>query len=220
MPKLKWFHQTPAGASNLLNGDLWSDVVVTTSRGPGNTQSMAEWTVGTFFYFARVSTKRLIGRPAISSVSPTIPSTRQNGLVIGAGGIGQDVGKLCKGIGMRVIERAAPPMRRRRFDAVYTPDKLLEICLRRISSPCCQWTPETEGLSGQRLSGDKTKHSLCARGNCRRDRSQGLTEGGKTRGSAQTFMGDRTLTRCGTLRRPSFSRRISRRNRCSQQPAN
>ena len=32
--KLKWFHQRPAGASNLLIGDLWgSDVVVTTSRG-------------------------------------------------------------------------------------------------------------------------------------------------------------------------------------------
>ena len=32
-PKLKWFHQRPAGASNLLRGDLWgSDVVVTTDR--------------------------------------------------------------------------------------------------------------------------------------------------------------------------------------------
>src|SRR5258708_7616293 len=33
-PRLKWFHQRPAGASNLLAGDLWgSDVLVTTSRG-------------------------------------------------------------------------------------------------------------------------------------------------------------------------------------------
>ena len=32
--RLKWFHQRPAGASNLLLGDLWgSDVVATTSRG-------------------------------------------------------------------------------------------------------------------------------------------------------------------------------------------
>ncbi|MDH3600379.1 MAG: hypothetical protein OEU26_12160, partial [Candidatus Tectomicrobia bacterium] len=36
--RLKWFHQRPAGASNLLLGDLWgSDVTVTTSRGYGNT---------------------------------------------------------------------------------------------------------------------------------------------------------------------------------------
>ena len=35
-PRLKWFHQRPAGASNLLLGDLWgSDVMVTTSRGVG-----------------------------------------------------------------------------------------------------------------------------------------------------------------------------------------
>src|SRR5580698_448578 len=33
-PRLRWLHQWPAGASNLLRGDLWgSDVVVTTSRG-------------------------------------------------------------------------------------------------------------------------------------------------------------------------------------------
>ena len=31
-PRLRWFHQLPAGASNLLRGDLWgSDVIVTTS---------------------------------------------------------------------------------------------------------------------------------------------------------------------------------------------
>src|SRR5215471_6847654 len=35
-PGLKWFHQRPAGASNLRLGDLWgSDVMVTTSRGAG-----------------------------------------------------------------------------------------------------------------------------------------------------------------------------------------
>jgi hypothetical protein len=40
---LKWFHQRPAGASNLLAGDLWgSRVVVTTSRGSGNTLAFGE----------------------------------------------------------------------------------------------------------------------------------------------------------------------------------
>lgn len=33
-PRLKWVHETPAGASNFLDTDLWgSDVIVTTSRG-------------------------------------------------------------------------------------------------------------------------------------------------------------------------------------------
>ena len=42
--RLKWFHQRPAGASNLLRSDLWgSDVTVTTSRGVGSTLAMAEY---------------------------------------------------------------------------------------------------------------------------------------------------------------------------------
>jgi len=39
-PKLKWFHQRPADASNLLRGDLRGDVTVTTTRGSGNTLAM------------------------------------------------------------------------------------------------------------------------------------------------------------------------------------
>src|SRR3979411_1666436 len=40
-PKLKWFHQRPAGPSTLLIGVLGgSDVPVTTSRGAGNTLAM------------------------------------------------------------------------------------------------------------------------------------------------------------------------------------
>src|SRR2546426_429703 len=53
-PRLKWFHQRPAGASNLLRGDLWgSDVTVTTSRGYGNTRPMAEYVLACFLHFAR-----------------------------------------------------------------------------------------------------------------------------------------------------------------------
>src|SRR5262245_61113697 len=37
-PRLRWFHQRPAGASNLLHSDLWGGTGrVTTSRGYGNT---------------------------------------------------------------------------------------------------------------------------------------------------------------------------------------
>src|SRR5260370_1102382 len=53
-PRLKWFHQRPAGASNLLRGDLWgSDVAVTTSRGAGNTLAMAEYAVAGILHFAK-----------------------------------------------------------------------------------------------------------------------------------------------------------------------
>src|SRR6202040_1800772 len=53
-PRLRLFHQRPAGARNLLLGDLWgSDVVVTTSRGSGNTLAMAEYAVACILHFAK-----------------------------------------------------------------------------------------------------------------------------------------------------------------------
>ena len=43
-PQLKWMHQRPAGASNLLNSDIWGrDVLVTTSRGHGEVLAIAEY---------------------------------------------------------------------------------------------------------------------------------------------------------------------------------
>ena len=53
-PRLKWFHQRPAGASNLRIGDLWgSDVTVTTSRGVGSTLAMAEYAIAGVLHFAK-----------------------------------------------------------------------------------------------------------------------------------------------------------------------
>ena len=74
-PRLRWFHQLPAGASNLLRGDLWgSDVIVTTSRGYGNTRPMAEYVLASLLHFARGSTMHLaIGSGIVSTIAPTVP---------------------------------------------------------------------------------------------------------------------------------------------------
>jgi phosphoglycerate dehydrogenase-like enzyme len=64
-PNLRWFHQRPAGASNLLIGDLWgSDVVVTTSRGAGNTLAMAEYAVASILHFAKGLDRTVTDRAA------------------------------------------------------------------------------------------------------------------------------------------------------------
>src|ERR1700712_3147431 len=53
-PRLKWFHQRPAGASNLLRGDLWgSDVIVTTSRGSASSLASAEYAVAGILHAAK-----------------------------------------------------------------------------------------------------------------------------------------------------------------------
>src|SRR5258707_11067705 len=64
-PQLKWFHQRPAGASNLLIGDLWgSNVMVTTSRGAGNTLAMAENAIPGILDFAKALNRAIIDRDA------------------------------------------------------------------------------------------------------------------------------------------------------------
>src|ERR1700722_8598567 len=112
-PNLKWFHQRPAGASNLLRGDLWgSDVTVATSRGVGSTLAMAEYAIGAFLYFAksfnRVATDRAAGAFDHRAYRSLLLDGK-TACVVGAGGIGRDVGRLCAALGMRVVgTRRAP----------------------------------------------------------------------------------------------------------------
>src|ERR1700754_63589 len=96
-PRLKWFHQRPAGASNLLLGDLWgSKVVVTTSRGLGNNLAMAEYAIAGILHFAKG-----LHRAAVDSRAGAFDHRAYRPLlvegktvcVVGPGGIGLDVGK-------------------------------------------------------------------------------------------------------------------------------
>src|SRR5262245_62095853 len=113
--RLRWFHQLPAGASNLLRGDLWgSDVIVTTSRGHGNVRAMAEYAFASLLHFARgfhhAARDRQRHRFDHSVYRPVLVRGKTV-CVVGAGGIGQEVGRLCASAGMRVIgtrRRAAP----------------------------------------------------------------------------------------------------------------
>lgn len=154
--RLKWFHQTPAGASNLQRCDLWnSDVAVTTSRGLGNTLAIAEYVVASFLHFARglhqATADSAAGEFDRFAYRPVLLAGKTV-CVIGAGGIGQDVGRLCAGLGMRVVGTRRSPSADvpEGFDEVVGPDRLHEM-LKESSfvAVCCQWTPETHGLVGR-----------------------------------------------------------------------
>ena len=106
-PRLKWFHQRPAGASNLRLGDLWgSDVVVTTSRGAGNTLAMAEYAIAGILYFAKGLGQAVVDRAAGAFDHRAYRPLLLEGktvCVVGAGGIGREVGRLGAALGMRVV---------------------------------------------------------------------------------------------------------------------
>jgi phosphoglycerate dehydrogenase-like enzyme len=153
---LKWFHQRPAGASNLLLGDLWgSNVAVTTSRGAGNTLAMAEYAIAGILYFAKAFDRAGIDRDSGTfdhrAYRPLLIEGK-TACVVGAGGIGRDVGRLCAALGMRVVgtRRSAPQQGERlpegfsELGAAADLDGLLPHS--DFVIVCCQWTPETTRL--------------------------------------------------------------------------
>jgi phosphoglycerate dehydrogenase-like enzyme len=154
-PGLKWFHQRPAGASNLRLGDLWgSDVVVTTSRGAGNTLAMAEYAIAGILHFAKGLDRALADRAAgvfdHRAYRPLLLEGKTV-CVVGAGGIGRDVGRLAAALGMRVIGTRRRPEPGAALPAGFsvvggTGDLERFLAESDFVVICCQWTPETTGL--------------------------------------------------------------------------
>ncbi|HTE85463.1 MAG TPA: D-2-hydroxyacid dehydrogenase, partial [Dehalococcoidia bacterium] len=144
--------------SNLLRGDLWgSDVVVTTSRGYGNTRPMAEYVLACFLHFARGLHRAEVDRgqqtfdhrayQPVSLAGKTV-------CIVGAGGIGLAVGELCAAAGMRVVgtRRQAtageppPPGFSGLAGAEGLHSQLRESTFVAV---CCPWTRETTNLIGR-----------------------------------------------------------------------
>ncbi len=154
-PRLQWFHQRPAGASNLLRGDLWaSDVTVTTSRGSASGLAIAEYAVAGMLHIAkglhRAAVERAEGRFDAGAYRPLLLDGK-TACVVGAGGIGQQVGRLCAALGMRVVgtrrhaaeQTQLPPG----FSRIAGPDALDRLLADSdVVLICCQWTPQTDRL--------------------------------------------------------------------------
>ena len=154
-PRLKWVHQTPAGASNLLDTDLWgSDVIVTTSRGLTNRRPMAEYVLASFLHFTRglhLSYRDRQRHRFDHRAYDAVVIRDKTVCVVGAGGIGQEVGKLCAAAGMRVVGTrrevangsALPPG----FARLESPEALHELLRQsEFVAVCCPWTRETNHL--------------------------------------------------------------------------
>src|SRR3954447_21139712 len=112
-PRLKWFHQRQAGASNLLGSDLWgSDVVVTTSRGVAHSLPIAEYALAGILHFTMGFSQAAIDREAGAfdhrAYRPLLVQGKTV-CVVGAGGIGTEIGRLCAALGMRVVGTRRQP---------------------------------------------------------------------------------------------------------------
>jgi phosphoglycerate dehydrogenase-like enzyme len=151
-PKLKWVHQRPAGTSNMLRGDLWNtEVIVTSSRGYAHNLPIAEYTLAGILHFAKglnvAETERVEQTMNAQTYKP-MQLAGKTVCVVGAGGIGREVGRLCAAVGMRVVgtrRNAAPPSDG--FNEIRSADGLYDLLAESdYVAVCCQWTPETEKL--------------------------------------------------------------------------
>ena len=154
-PNLEWVHQRPAGASDLRRGDLWdAGVVVTSSRGHAHNLPIAEYVVAGLLHFAKglhvAETERAERRLRAPAYAP-VQLAGKTVCVVGAGGIGREVGRLCGALGMRVVgtrRNPAPPGDG--FSEVRGADGLHDLLADSdYVAVCCQWTPETEHLIGR-----------------------------------------------------------------------
>ena len=156
-PRLKWVHELPAGASNFFDTDLWgSDVLVTTSRGLTNRRPMAEYVLACFLHFARglqLSYREKQQRRFDHKAYDPIIIRDKTVCVVGAGGIGVEVAKLCAGAGLRVIgtRRQFPPGAPLPpgFARIESSDRLHELLSEsEFVAVCCPWTKKTHHLVG------------------------------------------------------------------------
>jgi glyoxylate/hydroxypyruvate reductase A len=156
-PRLRWLQQQRAGASNLRATDLWgSDVLVTTTRGAGQTEAMAEYVLACFLHFARGLHRAAVDRQQQAFEHQAYQPVRLAGktvCVVGVGGIGRAVGQVCARVGMRVVGT-----RRQVPSAHHPPPGFMQVTGAEglhallgestFVAVCCQWTPETTHLIG------------------------------------------------------------------------
>lgn len=128
-------------------------MTVTTSRGSANALAIAEYAVAGILHIAkglhRASVDRESATFSARSYRPLLLDGK-TACVVGAGGIGLQVGRLCAALGMRVVgtrrhpsSEPLPPG----FSAIggagdldrFLPDSDIVVI-------CCQWTPETDRL--------------------------------------------------------------------------
>jgi D-2-hydroxyacid dehydrogenase (NADP+) len=107
-PRLRWMHHTQAGVSNLWTSDVWSreDLLLTSGRGHVRPTAMAEYVIAGALMFARGIWDGIQDKQAGQLDRSHYQAVRIQGAtmgVVGLGGIGKEVARLSRALGMRVV---------------------------------------------------------------------------------------------------------------------
>lgn len=153
-PKLKWVQTMSAGVDRFIGTDIWDSPVVLTGVSGIHATPIGEYVLQIMLMFAkkapeyfRMKEKREWGR-----FMPAVLRGKTAGIV-GLGSIGQEVARLSKAFGMRVIatRRSAKATTRARYvDKMFPPEQLHQLLgesdYTAITLPL---TPETSEIIGE-----------------------------------------------------------------------
>lgn len=154
-PHLVWAHHTQAGVSNLAGTDLWaSEVTLTSSRGAVAATAIAEYALAAAAHFARglheAARQKAAGQFSRAGYQMLTLRGATMGIV-GLGGIGQEVARLSRAAGMRVIGTrrsvTVPRADADGADLVLPADRIGEVAAESdFLVVCSQLTAETRGF--------------------------------------------------------------------------
>lgn len=159
-PRLRWAHHTQAGVSNLHDSDLWgSGVTITSTRGHVTSTAIAEYAIGAAFHFARglhEATRQKAAGEFIKEEYELRPLNASTMGVVGLGGIGGEVARLARALGMRVVATrhsvSAPQRDAEGVDLLLPADRLDELAAESdFVAVCVQLTDETRGMLNERV---------------------------------------------------------------------
>jgi D-2-hydroxyacid dehydrogenase (NADP+) len=157
-PNLRFVHQLPAGVSNLTRGDLWRiGIPVTSGRGAGSTVPIAEWAIAAMLALLK-DLPRAFNQRASGQLDRRAFRGRQIAGktlgVIGLGGIGREVARLGRALGMRVVgtRRSDEPVEH--VDVLFRPAELDALLAQSdVVVVAAQLTTETHHLLGEAALG-------------------------------------------------------------------
>ena len=151
--KLKWIHATSAGVDALMFPDLIEgDVVVTNARGIFD-RTIAEYVLCTILMFAKDFPRSLRLQAAHTwQHRDTERAEGKQVLIVGAGSIGGQIARLCRGVGLKPHGIARKPRHDDPdFIAVHGNDDLTEqLGLADFVVIAAPLTPQTEGLFNEK----------------------------------------------------------------------
>jgi glyoxylate/hydroxypyruvate reductase len=154
-PHLAWAHHTQAGVSNLHACDLWtSGVTLTSSRGMMSASAIAEYVVAAAAFFARGLHEGMRQKHSdqFTRSGYQMVSLRTATMgVVGLGGIGREVARQARALGMRVLatrrSAAAPAYDTDGVDLLLPADRLRQMAAESdFLAVCAQLTAETAGM--------------------------------------------------------------------------